>query len=77
MEQLTDSLGWGYGLPDGPEAEDYIALLFGRPNIFIEAEDKHLRTDHVAVKQLTNYGQYRGSGWVIDGASQCRCISIF
>lgn len=64
MEQLTDSLGWGYGLPDEPETDDYIALLSGKRHLIIEAEDNHRRSDRVAVKRLTNYGAYSGSGWV-------------
>jgi hypothetical protein len=64
MEQLTDSLGWGYGLPDDPLAEDYIALLSGVRNLHVEAEDNHRRSDRVAVKRLSNYGKYSGTGWV-------------
>lgn len=63
MEQLIDSLGWGYGLPDEPETEDYIALLSGKRQLHIEAEDHHRRSDLVAVKRLTNFGEYSGSGW--------------
>lgn len=64
LEQLTDSLGWGYGLPDDPVAENYIALLSGERNVFIEAEENHRSSDLVAVKRQTNFGPYSGSGWV-------------
>lgn len=64
MEQLTDSLGWGYGLPDDPVDGDYIALLSGTRDVFVEAEESHRRSDLVAVKRQTNFGNYSGSGWV-------------
>ncbi len=64
MEQLSDSLGWGYGLPDDPVADDYIALLSGERTLQVEAEENHRRSDRVAIKRLTNYGMYSGSGWV-------------
>jgi len=64
MEQLTDSLGWGYGLPDDPVTEDYIALLSGERRVHVEAEGNYRRSDRAAVKRLTNYGTYSGSGWV-------------
>lgn len=64
MEQLTDSLGWGYGLPDEPVTGDYIALLSGERNVLVEAELNHRRSDRIAVKRQTNYGRYSGAGWV-------------
>lgn len=67
MEQLIDSLGWGYGLPDDPVAKDYIALLSGERNLHVEVEGNTRRSDLVAVKSLTNYGQFSGSGWVSAG----------
>lgn len=63
MEQLADGLGWGYGLPDDPVAEDYIALLSGRRELHVEVEENHRRSDLVAVKRLTNFGPFSGSGW--------------
>lgn len=64
LEQLTDSLGWGYGLPDDPVEDNYIALLSGERNVFVEAEKNHRSSDLVAVKRQTNFGPYSGSGWV-------------
>jgi len=64
LEQLTDSLGWNYGLPDDPEENDYIALLSGERDLLLEAEVHHRRSDRVAVKRQTNQGAYSGTGWV-------------
>ena len=64
MEQLADSLGLGYGLPDEPQAEDYIQLLSGERSLQVEAEEKHRRSDRVAIKRQTNFGKFSGSGWV-------------
>jgi hypothetical protein len=64
LEQLVDSLGWGYGLPDNPETEDYLALLSGQRKLLIEAEDHHRQSDRVARKRQTNFGQFSGSGWL-------------
>ncbi len=64
MVQLSDSLGWSFGLPDEPQDEDYIALLSGERSLRLEAEAVDQPTDLVAVKRFTNYGDYSGKGWV-------------
>ena len=64
MKQLVAGLGWEYGLPDEPQDEDYVALLSGERSLRLEVETNHRKTDRVAVKHFTNYGEYSGSGWV-------------
>lgn len=64
MEQLVDSLGWGYGLPDDPVTGDYIRLLSGVRRLHVEVEGHYRRSDRIAVKHLTNYGKFSGTGWV-------------
>ncbi len=64
MAQLTDSLGWAFGLPDEPEDEDYLQLFAGERVVRLEAETDHLSSDLVAVKRYTNFGEYSGEGWV-------------
>ena len=64
MKQLVAGLGWEFGLPDEPQAEDYIRLLSGERSLRLEIETSHRKTDRLAVKRYTNYGEYSGTGWV-------------
>ncbi len=64
MVQLIDSLGWTFGLPDDPQDEDYIRLLSGERSLRLEAEEVSGQSERIAVKRITNYGAYSGTGWV-------------
>lgn len=68
MVALTDTLGWSFGLPDQPDAPDYINILQGNRTYRFEAEDIHSRDeDFVTLMSFRNFGSFSGSGWLHGG----------
>ena len=68
MVTLVDTIGWSYGLPDEPQAPDYINILTGNRWFRFEAEDVYAKDeDNVSLMSFRNFGSYSGRGWLHSG----------
>jgi len=65
MVALVDSLGRSFGLPDEPQAGDYLNILQGQRNLRFEAEAVHAEDDEVSTLTFLNYGPFSGAGWLL------------
>lgn len=64
LQNMVDGLGWGFGLPDEPQDEDYLAILKGARTLRIEAEKAVPDGEPVSIKNLHSFGPFSGEGWV-------------
>lgn len=64
MTMLVDAMGWGFGLPEEPQDEDYLHILEGTRVFHLEVEDLIGDRQPVSVKAFTHYGPFEGEGWV-------------
>jgi len=64
-KKIIDTLGWSEGLPEKPEAKDYLAILGGNRTFRFEAEEVFDRqSDAVSTRNSPLFGAFTGSGWL-------------
>jgi len=64
LKNMVDGLGWGFGLPDEPTDDDYLAIVSGQRSLRLEAEEIVPPSEPVSTKNYHNFGPFSGQGWV-------------